>query len=751
VAVTTPPGKSETEHDRDLAQRVADLEALIEEARRRARRRRRIYAAAVLTALGAAAWVSFDMGGHGGISLGGSAAGGRSGASPPRTASESWVPTGGPEGGDVLSLAVNPSDPSIVYAGGWGTVFKSTDGGGSWRAVSHKPWTQVTALAIDPMHPATVYAGTAHGVGKTIDGGRHWRMVNAGLFTRCESGAASHCTAADRFRRWGRERSIHALLIDPNRPDSIYALVDGGLFMTANGGRSWRYERPHLGPFSFLSAAAIDPAHAGTVYASWTDHGYGGDSNLYKTTNSGASWRLVAATGGKPSFASLVIDPASPGTILATDSSRPGVYTSTDGGTTWNLVVLPLASADGLELFAGSRGALYATTDSGTVFASADVGATWQTVTANGGPGSIVTDPANPQTVYGGGDGVEKSVDGGHTWQTSKHGFVDTSITSLALAPGRATPLLAADGGRIFRSSDRGKTWRAPGKDLDAGVGTLAVDPQHPRTIFAGTPWSGLAHRSSSGLYKSLDSGVTWRAVQTGFHEDAVQAIAIDPRRPSTIYVGACTALCGVWSGTFLRTDDGGATWRRIKLPGRGITVRAIAVDPRTGNTVFAGTVRGALFRSTDGGSTWHQVARAHHRRDPFTAIAIDPHNPDTVYAGIGINGWAGIGISRILKSTDGGATWVTTHTGSMNPSIQAIAVDPRNSQLVLAAATLHATGGGAQGVGVVLRSTDGGESWQQFHRGLSAADVTALAIDPTGRIAYAGTNGEGVETLRLP
>jgi hypothetical protein len=79
VSVTTKPPAPETERDRDLEQRVADLEALIKEARRRARRRRGIYAAIVLVALGAAAWASFDMGGSGGVSVGRSAAGGPAG------------------------------------------------------------------------------------------------------------------------------------------------------------------------------------------------------------------------------------------------------------------------------------------------------------------------------------------------------------------------------------------------------------------------------------------------------------------------------------------------------------------------------------------------------------------------------------------------------------------------------------------------------------------------------------------------
>ena len=70
MSVAPPPRRPDIEHDRDLEQRVADLEALIEEARRRATRRRRIYAALVLAVLGAAAWAAFGIGGSGGVSSG---------------------------------------------------------------------------------------------------------------------------------------------------------------------------------------------------------------------------------------------------------------------------------------------------------------------------------------------------------------------------------------------------------------------------------------------------------------------------------------------------------------------------------------------------------------------------------------------------------------------------------------------------------------------------------------------------------
>ena len=92
-----------------------------------------------------------------------------------------WGQPRGPEGGWAFALAIDPANPETVYAGGWGNVFKSTNGGSTWRDVTTQPWTRVTALAIDPTRPEIVYAGTDRGIAKTVDGGRRWQMVNGGL------------------------------------------------------------------------------------------------------------------------------------------------------------------------------------------------------------------------------------------------------------------------------------------------------------------------------------------------------------------------------------------------------------------------------------------------------------------------------------------------------------------------------------------------------------------------------------------
>jgi photosystem II stability/assembly factor-like uncharacterized protein len=734
VRVATPPRRPDLEHDRDLEQRVADLEALIEEARRRARRRRRVYAALVLGVLGAAAWAAFGIGG--GRSSGRPATGGPSPALAAQASPVRWHALRGPEGGEIFALAVDPADSKVVYAGSWGSIFKSTDGGGRWRHVTSQPWTRVAVIAIDPARPNIVYAGTDRGVGKTTDGGRHWRMVNTGLF---DGRAALRPRVASLD-----ESAVWSLTIDAQHPSTVFATTALGLYRTTNGGKRWHiigppfFRKAFCAPCAvmrsgYVLSVAIDPNHAQTIYASWARGGV--SSNLFESTDGGDRWRRI--TMPEPLSLSFLALTAS-GALLGADPSRPGVYRSTDGGRTWSLSGVP---GDKIGAFTvdGASGAIYVTTYGGKLFQTTDGGDSWQTAPTDLAYGAIVTDPSDPAVSYaaawGNPAGIVKSVDHGHTWTAADKGIHSTVITSLAFVPsGPATLYAGTLGNQLFKSTNRGRTWRSASAGLgNSSVSTLAVEARRPHTIFAGTQWSG--------LFKTTDGGLSWHRVPIGFPAKAqarVPAVAADPQHPDTVYVAACRGGGCVGPGVFLKSVDGGSTWRRITtVPW---LVQAIAIDPRRTSTVFAGTTRGGLFRSRDGGSSWHQVATARgvpqaksHLSYPYAvvAIAIDPLDPGTIYAGSSTGG--------ILKSTDGGTTWAVANAGLTNRRVAALIMDPRKPRVLFAS-----TEGG------VFRSANGGESWHPYNRGLPAGGVAAFAINPAAHTVFAGTNGEGVVSLRL-
>ena len=738
MSVSVPPRSTDRQDDGDLAQRVADLEALIEEARRRARRRRRLYAAAVLAAGAAVAGALFGVGGKGHGSVAGNVAQGSPAAAAAQGRGVRWGPSLGPDGG-AFAVAVDPTNSNIVYAGGWGIVFKSADGGGSWKAMTTQPWTRISALTVDPTDPRVVWAGTERGIAKTVDGGRRWRMVNAGLFN-----GETHYQHGHRFG----EGFVSSLVVDRHDPRTVYAITDRGLFRTSDGGTDWRIIGPPLFRkracescrgryYGYQLDAAIHPGN-GTIYASWGRGSTFLPQSLYTSTDRGRSWRRVQMQGSlRPSaFDGLAIDGSSTLYAIAAKlpylTQLPGVIKSRDGGKTWSPAGLPKQTVWQLQVDAGNRRTLYATATGG-LFESSDGGTTWRSAGygANAPVLAVVSDPRHSNLRYGiANNGIVKSVDGGGTWTAAEAGLVSTYITSLALAPGGARVLYAGTFGLVFKSMNGGRTWRPERSGLgDRNVDALVVDPHARRTLYA--------VEEGNGLFKSSDAGASWSRVATGVPALDNIALALDPKHPHTLYIAACGGVCE--GGILEKTGDGGATWRPIT--GIPWSVQSLAIDPLHPNIVFAGTRRGEIFRSTDGAGSWHQMAKApalpRSHQYEVVAIVLDPRHPANVYALRQKGG--------ISKSTDGGKTWTRANTGLTDTHVKALAVDPRDPRI------LYASTGGSLSTAParVFRSTDGARTWHLFSAGLPAVGVTAFAIDPSSRRVFAATAGNGVIHLR--
>ena len=309
---------------------------------------------------------------------------------------------------------------------------------------------------------------------------------------------------------------------------------------------------------------------------------------------------------------------------------------------------------------------------------------TWTNI----GPGPdyvrvVRIDPVTQSTLYAGMvfegghypvGGVFKSIDGGHTWSNSSRGMpTNPDIYSLVIDPKTPSTLYAGnfDGG-VYKSLDGGATWTATMSPplSNPKVYSLAIDPQTTSTVYVGMAYSG--------LYKSTDGGGTWNAASTGMPANpSVYTIAVDPKTPSTVYAGLDSY--GVYKST-----DGGAHW---SAAGSGMPadadIGALAINPVTPSTLYAateaisGTTAGWVYISTDSGSTWSPVSTGL----PVTtcglhALAIDPVTPSTVYAGE-----FGCGV---YKSTNSGGNWSPLSTGMPDPYVHSIAI-------VSAATTVYA------------------------------------------------------------
>ena len=414
------------------------------------------------------------------------------------------------------------------------------------------------------------------------------------------------------------------------------------------------------------------------------------DRGAFKSSDGGQSW-TAAGSGLPPAIiAALAIDPANPAVVYAAvheTTQNSGVFKTTDGGQSWAAANsgLPNASVTALAIHSFDSATVYAATEAG-IYKTIDGGIGWteaNTRLTAAWIRTLAVDPSNPARIYAGtwGNGVSKTTNGGQSWSNS----------------GLPNPFLRV----------------------------LAIDTRNPAILYAGVAGfqiGGVEFTTGpflrGGLFKSLDGGVSWVALDSVFTGKDVQALAIDPADSATLYASIGTSPFGVYKST-----DGGVTWTGPLGAGGGpfeTPFRLLAVDPINSGTVYAGGTADTLFKSTDGGASWSHI-------DPrfggnrVTVLAIDPVDPDVIYAVAG----------GVYKSTDGGETW--THLSS-SPVRVNLVIDPTNP------ATLYGTRFG------IFKSVNGGASWRPINIGLTTRFVEVLAIDPTNpTIIYAGTHGGGV------
>ncbi|HEX8147525.1 MAG TPA: SBBP repeat-containing protein [Pyrinomonadaceae bacterium] len=321
----------------------------------------------------------------------------------------------------------------------------------------------------------------------------------------------------------------------------------------------------------------------------------------------------------------------------------------------------------------------------------------------------------NVPTANRAGSPVYRSTDGGASWGASGSGLTATSVNDFAVAP---NVVYAAANLGVYRSTDGGASWQLGGQASPSTSPILAravvVDPSNPSVVYAGTGGFG------SGVYKSTDGGLTFAAKGSGIFVPVINALAVNPAAPDTLYAGTPVGV--------FKTTNGGDTWAEANGPNFGSTpsINKLVIDPSNPQTVYAATTSRGVLKTTDGGASWAQVNNglAQFSFPPqIRALALDPSNPSTLYASMGTPP------GGIFKTTDGGASWVSSSAGltatnngqTITPISNAILVDPASPSVVYAATS---------GFGV-YRSTDGGASWAPTNTGLANRTVLALASRP--------------------
>lgn len=318
----------------------------------------------------------------------------------------------------------------------------------------------------------------------------------------------------------------------------------------------------------------------------------------------------------------------------------------------------------------------------GGVWKTDDGGWNWRNVSdgffKTGAVGAIALAPSDPKVLYAGmgeacfrgnashGDGVYKSTDAGRTW--THIGLAPTRhIARIRIHPKDPNIVYVAAFGDgfgpnedrgVFRSNDGGATWKKVlYRDDKSGAIDLTIDPNNPKVLYASLlqfrryPWANQSGGTGTGIFKSIDGGDTWMELTNnpGLPKGPKGRIGLaqSPVQPDRVWaiIDAETGKKGLF-----RTDDGGATWKRItdyaELTQRPWYYHHIFADPKDADTVYVLNIN--MWKSTDGGVNWTQIRPPHGDNHD---LWINPNDPQHLVQG---NDGGG------TISFNGGRTWST-------------------------------------------------------------------------------------------
>ncbi|MFZ2875412.1 MAG: hypothetical protein WAZ94_13145 [Phycisphaerales bacterium] len=567
-----------------------------------------------------------------------------------RDSGKSFTNMGLRESEHIGMIRVDPRNSDVVFVaaqgplwktGGERGLYRTADGGKTWERVLHvDDDTGVSEVHLDPRNPDVMYAssyqrrrhvwtlingGPGSGVHKSTDGGKTWRAIDKGLP--------------------GGDRGRIGLAVSPANPDVLYAIVEapegaGGVFRSLDRGESWEKRSSYMTSSpQYYNELVPHPTNADTLYFL--------DTVVQISTDGGASVRSTPLPNKHVDSHALWIDPTNPAHML--EGNDGGLYETWDTGETWRMFTnISIAqfykiAVDNSEPFYWVYGG---TQDNNTVggpsrtFDDAGVRNEDWFVTTGGDGFDPAVDPMNPDIVYsqwqhGGlvrfdrrsGEAIdikprEREGDEPNVWNWD---------SPLLISPHDPARLYFA-GRKLFRSDDRGNSWRAVSPELHRGldrntlevmgkVQTPEATAKHMSTsiygncvalsesplveglLYVGTD-DGLVHVSENG-------GESWRRIENFPvvpERTYVSCLTASPISPDTVFATFDNHKMGDFKPYVLRSDDRGVTWKPITgdLPERN-TCYSIRQDPVKAEMLFVGTEYGA-FVTLDGGEKWWKV-----------------------------------------------------------------------------------------------------------------------------------------------
>jgi photosystem II stability/assembly factor-like uncharacterized protein len=668
-----------------------------------------------------------------------------------------------PLSGRINALAVDPTNGSVIYAGGAnGGLWKSTDSGTTWTWLS-AAWDllPVNCVVVHPTNPQTLFVGQGdyrggvgygYGILKSTDGGATWTRVGTNTFP---TGVG-----------------VSKIVIDPDNPQIMVATTGGApdwyghIYRSADGGNTWTQQTQIWNAvWTGLTVSAKGQFNSRSYYAicgGWVNQ------RLLRSDDRGLTWQPVSApidtSGDWRHGYDVTASPNFPGTVyvLAADGNERRVLKSTDYGSSWSFITPTFASSDNW-----SQGtydfyiACSKRTDGGTpqdvvyiglidVAQSTDGGSSWRSV---GGPSydnnslihndqhSIAFDPQNPNRVLLGNDGgawllnYDPATGAAPIAPLSKTLGV-TQFYSGAWHPTNPSIMLGGtqDNATPTSTGDL-QNW----KNFGAGDGTgVAINQTNPLIQY--NAWQGFNGGGGFfGFYRTQDGWQSREYIQFQSSSDSapfVPVMATHPANQNLLMAG--TRYLHIY-------NESTRSWAtRLGNRNFGESVTAIAGAPGDVNRIFVGTANGRVWTTANLGATWREITTGLPSR-AITSLSVSPANPADVLVTLG-----GSGSAHLYRCADANATtlvWTDVDgsgsTGLPDINTNCIARDlddPINTWWV------------GCDVGV-FQTTDGGASWSNATRplGLPNVQVNALQAVPGTRYLNAATFGRGMWRLYLP
>ena len=658
-----------------------------------------------------------------------------------------WRCIGPYRGGRTVGIDAVWKHPNIWYIGvNNGGVWKSTDYGRTWNPVfDSQPTGSIGCLAIAQSRPDTVYVGSGEGlqrpdlsvgdgVYKTTDGGKTWK--NMGLNNGQQIGGI----AVDPRNP---DRVFVAVMGHPYGPNE-----ERGLYRTLDGGKTWKRTLT-IDAHTGAPAVAIDPVNPKTVYADlwaaqqapWENGDWKGDtSGLFKSTDGGETWRKLE--GGLPTAPDIVgrigftICKANHNRLYAVVDApqKGGIYRSNDAGKTWNLINTDRRlwgrGGDFSEVRVDPINPERIYIANTSVYRSEDGGQTFTCI--KGAPGgddyhTVWIHPTQPDLIGLASDqGATISVNGGETWSSwynqptaqLYHVSTDNHVPYRVYGGQQESGSVGiANRGRDGQITFR--DWTPVGADEYAYV---APDPLDPNIVY-GDKGSRFDHRT--GRVTSVrPSFPDMRFLRT-------MPMLFSPVDPHVLYQAA---------NFLMKTSDGGKTWEKISpdlsretwevpepfasvskqgaaMKRRGV-IYAVAPSPRNLNILWCGTDDGLVWVTQDGGKNWKEV----------TPPGVTSWSKvSQIEAGHFADGVAYISVNRlrcddqkpyIYRTSDFGRSWESIADGLEEAPVNVVREDPVHQGL-LYAGTEHA----------VWLSGDDGAHWRSLRLNMPATSIRDLVV----------------------